>query len=264
MTFDNHLAPETVNAVYPVEAITVYRNGSVLVHRANKLQGERPRGERRPIKRLSSTSLARLAIVAKETHITFETMITLTYGPQFPTSGQEVKSQLRIFLTSMRQHFGKFDYLWFLEFQRRGAPHIHVMTDLDSPTIADRLCMAECWVYDAQQLPPVYYSSMRTKRLHLLNIASLEVHIHRKSWDTIRSQGGAAHYVTKYATKTEQKEVPQTFRDVGRFWACSQRVGRIEGVRVDMSEEELRLILDGKSCRVGDWDVLPKYIYDVF
>lgn len=27
-------------------------------------------------------------------------------------------------------------------------------------------------------------------------------------------------YAVKYATKTEQKEVPESFRDVGRFWGC--------------------------------------------
>jgi hypothetical protein len=27
-------------------------------------------------------------------------------------------------------------------------------------------------------------------------------------------------YAVKYATKTEQKEVPHYFRDVGRFWGC--------------------------------------------
>jgi hypothetical protein len=43
-------------------------------------------------------------------------------------------------------------------------------------------------------------------------------------WENVRQQDGLKHYVTKYASKTYQKQVPETFQNVGRFWGVSRSI----------------------------------------
>lgn len=60
-------------------------------------------------------------------------MITLTYPREYSKDGQTVRKNRDNFLRFCRREFGNPDYLWFLEFQRRGAPHIHLLLDWPMP-----------------------------------------------------------------------------------------------------------------------------------
>lgn len=53
--------------------------------------------------------------------------ITLTYPKRYPTDGEEYKSDLDVFLKRLKSQFGKLEYIWRLEAQRRGAPHYHLI-----------------------------------------------------------------------------------------------------------------------------------------
>lgn len=106
------------------------------------------------------------------------------------------------------------------------------------------------------------YSSLRSKKTHTSRLAVIRVHRHKDTWQDIRSEDGAARYVTKYATKPYQKQVPDWYSDVGRFWGASRDVkAEIDLEHYDLTEAELRYQL--KDHRVGKWDVLPKHVLGV-
>jgi len=54
------------------------------------------------------------------------TFITLTYPKEFPDAKQ-AKSHLRAFFERLRRHSQSACGVWRLEFQKRGAPHFHIL-----------------------------------------------------------------------------------------------------------------------------------------
>jgi len=123
----------------------------------------------------------------------FEGMVTLTYGEDWPRDGRVVKAHLAAFFESIRRSkwFEKNSLVWWLEFQQRGAPHIHmVVTEWIS-----KAKVSEWWsrVSGAPQK-----TSTRVEAL------------------LCGDRVGA--YAAKYAAKQEQKQVPEGYTNVGRFW----------------------------------------------
>lgn len=106
-----------------------------------------------------------------------------------------------------RHGIGEWSALWFLEFQRRGAPHVHLM--LFGCTVRPPVLRAlRAWCGSA-------WSSI------VGNVDKKEHEKHKKAGTNVQKMK-CKHfgYAVKYATKTEQKEVPSYFKDVGRFWGC--------------------------------------------
>lgn len=125
--------------------------------------------------------------------------VTLTYPGQFSSDGQEVKSHLNHFLVSVRRRYPGVRYFWVLEFQARGAPHFHILLDRDLPVV---------W------LSARWYTVVGSwDERHLAAGTGIE---------PIRDRAKCAAYVGSYATKYQQKEVPEQYNDVGRFWGCSR------------------------------------------
>lgn len=52
--------------------------------------------------------------------------ITLTYPSEFP-SAREAKKHLKAFMERVRRRFPDASGIWRLEFQKRGAPHFHII-----------------------------------------------------------------------------------------------------------------------------------------
>lgn len=127
-------------------------------------------------------------------------ILTLTYPSIFPTSGKEVKAHwdlMRRWLT-----YRNLSGFWFLEFQKRGAPHIHVLlTGYVSPEKVKKH-----WIKVIKASPE------DVERINAYSRNGAHVEIVR---DAERVQ---VSYACKYAAKAEQKEVPAEFHDVGRFW----------------------------------------------
>jgi hypothetical protein len=146
------------------------------------------------------------------TKMEFKNMITLTYPKEFPSDGKKVKYHLKKFLQFMTRQ--KASYIWFIEFQERGAPHFHILTD----TFIEKEEVSERW-----------YKIVDSKdEKHLLAGTKCE---------TIRKgREGMKSYMRKYVTKTEQKEVPENYRNVGRFWGKSKEELEKEVVEIDREE----------------------------
>jgi hypothetical protein len=178
----------------------VYKTDVVVVRKRSM---DRPddmdtRGE---ITKWTTRAQKRLGFIAANTEVEFQTMITLTYPRKFETDGQEVKRHLNLFLKRLARRYDH-SYLWFLEFQQRGAPHYHLLTTI-AEVVIDKLWISEAWWEIVESMD----------RAHLLAGTRVE---------TLRKKG--AWYAVKYAYKMKQKSVPKNYRNVGRFYGYSRDV----------------------------------------
>ena len=186
-----------------VIGIDVYRE-DVVVRREGR-EGHSVDWTRREVTMFSKASRQRLAFVASNTDIVFTSLLTLTYPKAFPNDGKDVKRNLQAFRSALRRTYGDVQYLWFLEFQKRGAPHIHILIRGVRVNAETQRWMSATW----------YRICATGDPLHLRAGTRLE---------RIRKQDGARHYAVKYAHKMAQKAVPPDYRNVGRFWGHTKGV----------------------------------------
>lgn len=189
------------------------------------------------ITELSVNSRNRLAFVASNADCRWKSMITLTYGAQFPDNGRDSKRDLNAFLTALRRTMDKgLKYLWFLEFQKRGAPHYHVLLNVcHDNDVVQRLI--DVWVNIVSG-----YVSRET------DIESIEKFNRYRNglefWQNAKSERGLSHYAVKYATKPEQKDVPKQYANVGRFWGCSRGLVEYVGEEYIGGQQYTELLTD--------------------
>ena len=253
-----------LSVAYPVRSLLVYRGDVGRVLRVHGHAKTPTRGDRRAIMQLSKKSRQRLAFVALATPVVFWSMITLTYGREHPTDGKTVKDNLRRFLQLLTRDYS-CSYLWVIEFQRRGAPHFHIMTTVPYVAHTDRVWVAMAWANALGYGNPPY-SKFPLHREEFEELQKLfKVHSHEKSWELIREQNGGAHYLVKYATKTHQKTVPVAYRDVGRFWGNSADVTSLitPAREILLDETTLRDTLEAVGNGAWRCPIMPKYIWAV-
>ena len=253
------LTPDTIRANYPITRVRLFGNGLEIL-RGSSGSEPRSRGQRGYIQELSTSSLCKLAFSAQNSRVQFKSMLCLSCGVIYPKSGIIFKRALGRVISAMRYRYAPLDYLWFLEFQRNGAPHAHVLTTVERPTQNDREWMAMRWagsLLDHAVLLKNYdEDELRRERAKMVR-----QHRRVKNWEALRAQDGAARYVTKYATKTEQKSVPRDFANVGRFWSMSADARPKHLLTNDTTEEMLRIHLRNKNHPVAEWDVLPRLVW---
>lgn len=148
-------------------------------------------------------------------------MLTLTYPAEYPRDGELVKYHFRL-LREWLQRQG-FSYgFWFLEFQKRGAPHYHIfLPHVEGTFNSDwKVKLSRRWA-------------------EIVGSRDFERHLRAGTrFELLRAKNGAARYASKYAGKMEQKEVPSDYENVGRFWGVWGRpvtvIKQISGVVPDV------------------------------
>ena len=249
-----------------VDGVTVYPNNVAVVNRSTvPYRGDYTSRRRGKIVELSSRARARMLFVAMTTSVEFRSMLTVTYPQEFPTSGQVVKGHLDAILKSLSDRYG-LSYFWFLEFQtKRGAPHIHILLTRPNVFSADRQWFALRWAEIIGLALGRRYCSISDRREKDMWLQTLRVNTHPSTWQEIRDEGGARKYVAKYACKPEQKEVPERFHDVGRFFGYSVDVkARIRPLETfSMEADVIREVLADEGHKASEWDFLPKYLFGV-
>lgn len=138
--------------------------------------------------------------------------VTLTYPAHFPTDGQTVKTHLARLRRRWQRRFGAPHGAWKLEFQARGAPHVHLV--LERP---------KAWKGLGKWLSKAWAAAADTKD-------ESERAKHERAGTRIDQwKGDPAHYLTKYThghAKEYQHDVPEEMVNVGRwwgFWTCNRR-----------------------------------------
>lgn len=124
--------------------------------------------------------------------------------------GRLFKAQMRAFRMRLERWFKKrgimqFSALWFMEFQQRGAPHLHLMI-FDTGMTRQHIKQMRSWIGRAWA-NIVDHPDKHEKQKHM-----------KAGTQVARMRKPHFGYACKYASKAEQKEVPKEFEDVGRFW----------------------------------------------
>lgn len=169
-------------------------------------------GNKSKIKRMSKVSTYRMVGYLKSCTSNYTAMITLTYPLDYPTDGVQTKKHLDIFLKKMMKT--QKSILWFLEFQRRGAPHYHLfITDY-----IGKYVVSMEWAAATN----CFHGIKTMTRIEKLR----------------RGKDGLISYAVKYAGKSEQKDVPDGFSNVGRFWGVRGDRGTLGAVtKIDVTSQ---------------------------
>ncbi len=191
----------------------------------NSMTPPPPESRRGVVRELSEAARNRLADRAwalSAEGYTPQIMITLTSPANWQSvyvadengeliqGGRVFKRHLDTFRKRLNRFFNKnriyhWAALWFLEFQQRGAPHVHLMI-FDCIMTRETIKYARAWVGRAW-----------SKIVSNPNANEAAKHA-RVGTQVARMKADHFGYAVKYATKTEQKSVPDEFKAVGRFW----------------------------------------------
>jgi len=227
-----------------IVGIEIYQNDVVVKRQA--LNREPPTHTRSEVKEFSKASRRRLAFVVSNTSVPLRTLITLTYPAEYPSDGRTVKEHLRSFLTWLQTETGGCEYLWFLEFQERGAPHFHILTDWPLPT--------------NRKNKVLWYAKIAQRWYEIVDSGDFNHRLAGTRTESLRSPRGGAHYAVKYAQKMRQKKVPDGYQGVGRFWGHTRAVKPEVKSSHRCTEDDVRGMLEGWKYEPPDnlpvWRVL--------
>lgn len=142
--------------------------------------------------------MRRIAAVNRLAYRKPPAFLTLTYPREFPTDPAVYKAHARAFLKRLWRAHGARPVVWRLEFQKRGAPHFHMLV-FDLPASEEM----KRWV-----LGTWYAVCASGDRRHLKHGADLQ---RMESWKKV------GVYLSKYLAKIDPTE-DRDHVPVGRFW----------------------------------------------
>jgi hypothetical protein len=171
----------------------------VEIDRGGIVAGKNETGGRGEILKFSYEAEKRMRLMLEDTADVWNFMAGVTYPAEFPTDGKRVKKNIHA-LKEWFKRQGVKDIAWCLEFQARGAPHVHFLLSSD---------------VDKEKFSAAWYKIVGSgDLLHLAAGTSIE---------PVRSKEKARTYFLSYARKRKQKDVPENFKNVGRFWGCTRK-----------------------------------------
>lgn len=193
---------------------------------------------KRAIEFLSWRSLRSMALRAVNTPSDWQSLLLVTYPREWPTDGRQVKQDLNRLLDAFRYRYPRLRYLWFLEFQGRGAPHFHMLTDVPVPE-------PRVWKkrpgHTPAQINEEQDAWLKEAWRRAIQIGGTNAHGPLiTGLDVIREVDGGARYAVSYAQKPKQKQVPKAFHRVGRFWSSDQATSALAVEKVRISAGELQ------------------------
>lgn len=142
--------------------------------------------------------------------------ITLTYPKEFPQA-EQAKQHLRAFMERIRRRYPKASAIWRMEFQKRGAPHFHLLFF---------------------NLPFIPKDEVKAMWGEIIGYSQVFTRI-----EMIGSWKKAVAYVAKYIAKESERSDPSGFNfdpylHAGRVWGIFQRenlpLGTMVVIRIPM------------------------------
>ncbi len=150
--------------------------------------------------------------------------ITLTYPKHYPADCKEWKRHLDNFFRSFSRKFPDTWFFWKLEPQKRGAPHYHLIGNLDVEINVHllRRYVSELW-----------YRTCGTGDLKHLH-AGVQVDFIDDSVGKMRA------YVCKYVGKAETGYAYEEWEHPGRFWGVlgRKKLPPVSYIIIDLNENE--------------------------
>lgn len=195
LQFKKGMLPEKVS-------LKIYKHDIVIKFEKPKIKNlDKKHNARGKINHFSYRSRRRLRLFARNTSHLWKVFIHLTYPKDYPLDGAKTKKHIDIFLKRLKRYCPEIKYLWVIEFQRRGAPHYHIVTDKE----IDRYWLSQNW----------YEVVGSGDEKHLRAGTKIEA---------VRDEQQTIAYLIDYINKLEQKIVPEEYENVGRFWSHSKNI----------------------------------------
>jgi len=250
----------------PVRGVRRYLRDVVVTKKSSALFDSPGRPKGAVIREFSHQSRYRLLHTAKNCGVRFYSMATITYPRDFPRDGRLVKADLKKINQWFRDNFEGVRGIWFLEFQRRGAPHFHILLDID---LASYGPLVERRRRKLSKGAETYRTCLEMERglaaawFRIVGSGD-ERHLRAGvSWEVLEQEDAAIRYAAKHAAKPRQKEVPEQYENVGRFW------GVIGGVKAEAFDEEIesmsteQLLQEFGHEAISSKGRIKKYLWDV-
>lgn len=248
---------------HPVTHVQRFRRDWVLKKEAPSVRAKG--GKRGEITEFSAESRMRLLHLAKNCNIDFCSMLTITYPADFPRDGAQVKRDLKYFKKWLCREIDGIKGLWFLEFQKRGAPHFHFLLDVDLGEQGPLILKRRGGVRRGESSDSYETCDLVEKRAALAWYRTVKSgdEKHLKAgvcWEKLESEDAALRYAAMHAGKPKQKSVPKEYRNVGRFWGKIGDVHLVGGELEEITAEEIfaRFGVDALSSRGR----IKKYLWD--
>lgn len=203
----NLTAPYPVNpasTLFRVADLFVYPDVSLLKVHRDKSYPNLGGGIRAPITTFSRKSRGKLLLRMAQLHDCDRGhFITLTYPGQYPDDPLIFKRDLAVWVKRLRRKYPTARGIWRLEFQRRGAPHYHLLVFGIDETVGNlREWCALTWYQ--------VVGSGDTRHLR----AGIRV-------DKIENRAHAMRYAAKYCAKDGGQDLKGDYgRRWGHFGAC--------------------------------------------
>jgi len=206
--------------MHRIEKIELYQMDVKVKKESTMKKGESDyeRAKKTKIMEFSKASEKRLLFICRNSGHMIKSQIALTYHFKIPETGEEIKKQIHHLLIKIQREYGKIYYLWVLEFQERGAPHFHLFTSLPADNVICRV-IGTAW-------NKIIKEDEQHLRFQTDSRSMIE-------WKMISGK----YLSSQYVSKQKQKQVPENFKDVGRFWAASR----------NMKPEKETLYLSGQN-----------------
>lgn len=190
----------------PPGRLSYAMNGSVVRLTGPRLTSQSNTcGVRGKVKLFSRGSQKRLRIllasVDRQRSRYLPLLLTLTYPAEWPSSPREWKRHLDNFSKRLSRHYPAAAVVWVIEFQRRGAPHFHLI--VFGVHRIDHKWLSRAW----------YEVVGSGDERHLR--AGTRVERARK-WNAVQA------YISKYVSKNRSKDLPVP-DGIGRWWGVLNR-----------------------------------------
>jgi hypothetical protein len=165
------------------------------IFRSNKDRESTQRAKRGAITEFSDISRKRMArdLRSRIYGWRISRFLTFSYPAEYPLDGHAFKAHWKGMLDRIQSRWPGVRVFWFLEFQKRGAPHFHAFVGC-----------------------PMHHYKL--KELWDSATAGTGGFVYITNWAKIRNNKTPWRYALKYSAKQEQKEVPSFISNVGRFW----------------------------------------------
>ena len=160
-----------------------------------RVSASKPVGKGRgAITEFSHKSARRMRLTLEDNADLAEYFTVFTYPKEFPCDGRKVKRDIDVMIKRLLRK-GYERGFWGIEFQKRGAPHVNLLTEEE----IDHDWLSEAWYEVVGSGDPLHLKAgTRTSK--------------------VRSKEEAITYMLGYMGKRDQKDVPKEYRNVGRFW----------------------------------------------
>lgn len=189
-----------------------------------------------------------------------------TYHNTFPQDSVSIRRVIKLLTQRLTYHFPDTSYIWRFEFQKRGAPHFHVLffnrsAEFPANTELLRVKLSNIW-------------------LSLIRENSVAAKLHAVAVTRCENKKKFFVYVSKYAAKVDDEN---SHPYCGRRWGCSDNLTLDGGtlIRVnhqfltlfkkklyqflsrkkDLSEQYYKALMFGANftCLIDEEDVLQIY-----